>query len=129
MKRGLSELRESEQTRVEADYHRMKPEQLDEVMTRARPFAATANSLCLTRLNDAPNVASRGFGMIYIQIPEKQDAKGFLILAKSGFPVVCLPENTYGVREQHIALLKRKRISFKKLDASKIPMPQSAFAV
>src|SRR5882672_7738530 len=30
------------------------------------------------------------FQMIYIQIPEKQDARGFLILAKSGYPVVCL---------------------------------------
>ena len=53
--------------------------------------------------------------MTYIQIPEKQDAKGFLLLAKSGFEVVCLPKNTYGVREEHLKLLKRKRISFKKL--------------
>lgn len=67
--------------------------------------------------------------MIYIQIPEKQDAKGFLLLAKSAFPVVCLPENTYGVREEHLKLLKRKRISFKKLEASKIRMPKPALAV
>ncbi len=53
--------------------------------------------------------------MIFIQIPENQDAKAFLVLAKSGFPVVCLPENTYGVREEHLKLLKRKRIPFKKL--------------
>lgn len=67
--------------------------------------------------------------MIYIQIPEKQDAKGFLLLAKSGFEVVCLPKNTYGVREEHLKLLKRKRISFKKLEASKIRMPKPALAI
>ena len=67
--------------------------------------------------------------MIYIQLSDKQDAKGFLLLAKSGFPVVCLPENTYGVREEHLKLLRRKRISFKKLDASKIPMPKPALAI
>ena len=54
--------------------------------------------------------------MIYIQIPEKQDAKAFILLAKSGFPVVCLPENTYSVRQEHLNLLKRNRIPFKKLD-------------
>lgn len=67
--------------------------------------------------------------MIYIQLSDKQDAKGFLVLAKSGFPVVCLAENTYGVREEHLKLLKRKRISFKKLEASKIPMPKPALAI
>ena len=67
--------------------------------------------------------------MIYIQIPEKQDAKGFVVLAKSGFAVICLPENTYGVREEHLKLLKRKRISFKKLEASKIRMPKPALAI
>ena len=67
--------------------------------------------------------------MIYIQIPEKQDARGFLLLAKSGFALVCLPENTYGVCEEHIKLLKRKRISFKKLEPSKIPMPKPALAI
>ncbi len=53
--------------------------------------------------------------MIYIQIPEKYDAKAFLLLAKSGFPVVCLPESTYGVREEHLTLLRRKRVAFKRL--------------
>jgi hypothetical protein len=67
--------------------------------------------------------------MIYIQIAEKQDAKGFLALAKSGVAVVCLPDNTYGVCEEHLKLLKRKRISFKKLEASKIPMPKPALAI
>ena len=67
--------------------------------------------------------------MIYIQIPEKQDAKGFLIIAKSGFPVVCLPQNTYGVREEHLKILKSKRIAFKRLNPSKIRMPQPALAV
>ncbi len=64
--------------------------------------------------------------MIYIQIPEKQDAKGFLILAKSGFPVVCLAANTYGVREQHVALLKRKRIAFKNLTPQRFAYPNPA---
>ena len=64
--------------------------------------------------------------MIYIRLSDKQDAKGFLVLAKSGSPVVCLPENTYGVREEHLKLLKRKRISFTKLEASKIPIPKPA---
>jgi hypothetical protein len=67
--------------------------------------------------------------MIYIQIPERQDAKGFLLLAKSGFAVVCLPENTYGVREEHLKLLKRKRIPFKKLEVSKVRMPKPALAI
>jgi len=67
--------------------------------------------------------------MIYIQISEKHDARGFLLLAKSGFQVVCLPENTYGVRDEHLKLLRRKRINFKKLDASKIRMPKPALAV
>jgi hypothetical protein len=67
--------------------------------------------------------------MIYIRIPEKQDAKAFLVLAKSGFPVVCLPENTYGVRDEHLKLLKHKRIPFKRLEASKIPMPRPALAI
>ena len=67
--------------------------------------------------------------MIYIQIPEKQDAKGFLIIAKSGFPVVCLPQNTYGVREEHLKILKGKRIAFKRLNPSKIRMPEPALAV
>jgi hypothetical protein len=67
--------------------------------------------------------------MIYIQISEKHDAKGFLLLAKSGFPIVCLPENTYGVREEHLNLLKRKRIPFKRLEASKIRMPEPALAI
>ena len=67
--------------------------------------------------------------MIYIQISEKHDAKGFLLLAKSGFPIVCLPKNTYGVREEHLNLLKRKRIPFKKLEASKIRIPEPALAI
>lgn len=67
--------------------------------------------------------------MVYIQIPAKQDAKGFLALAKSGFPVVCLPQNTYGVRDEHLKILKSKRVTFRKLDAGKIRMPNPALAV
>ncbi len=66
--------------------------------------------------------------MIYIQIPAKQDAKGFLILAKSGFSIVCLPHNTYGVCDEHLRLLKSKRVAFKRLDAGNIPIPTPALA-
>jgi len=69
------------------------------------------------------------YAMIYIQIPDKQDAKAFLALAKSGSPVVCLPKNTYGVRDEHLKILKRKKISFKKLQPSKVPVPKPALAV
>jgi hypothetical protein len=67
--------------------------------------------------------------MHYIQLPDDQDANGFLLLAKSGFPLVCLPENIYGVRDQHLKLLKRKRIQFKELEPDKIPMPKPALAI
>lgn len=67
--------------------------------------------------------------MIYIQLQSDQDAKGFLLLAKSGFPVVCLPENTYVVRDEHRKLLKRKRIRFKQLEKGKIRMPNPALAI
>jgi hypothetical protein len=66
--------------------------------------------------------------MIYVQIPEKHDAKSFLLLAKSGTPVSCLPDNIYGVTPEHIKILKRKRIPFKKLPAKSIPLPKSPLA-
>jgi hypothetical protein len=53
--------------------------------------------------------------MIYIQIPERHDAVGFLALAKSGIPVSCLPQNSYGVQQEHLKILKRAKIPFKKL--------------
>lgn len=64
--------------------------------------------------------------MIYIQVPEKHDAMGFLALAKSGTPVYCLAGNIYGVRTDHIKILKRKRIPFKKLDAKNVHLPKSS---
>jgi hypothetical protein len=67
--------------------------------------------------------------MIYIQIPEKHRADAFLLLVKSGFSVVCLAGKIYGVREEHLKFLKRKRIPFKKLDASKIRIPEPSLAV
>jgi hypothetical protein len=67
--------------------------------------------------------------MIYIQIPERHRADAFLLLVKSGFSVVCLAGKIYGVREEHLKFLKRKRIPFKKLDASKIRMPEPSLAV
>jgi len=66
--------------------------------------------------------------MIYIQIPEKDDARGFLVLAKSGTPVSCLSRNVYGVTPEHIKLLKRKQISFKKLAANSVRLPKSPLA-
>ena len=67
--------------------------------------------------------------MIYIQIPEAHRADALLMLVKSGLSIVCLPQKRYGVREEHLKMLKRKGIPFKKLDASKIPMPKPSFAV
>lgn len=66
--------------------------------------------------------------MSYIQIPEKYDARGFLLLAKSGAPVSCLPDNIYGVTPDHIKLLKRKKIPFKKLAAKNVHLPKSILA-
>ena len=58
--------------------------------------------------------------MVYIQIPDDQDAVGFLALAKSGISVSCFPDNTYGVRAEHLKILRGLKISFKKLDARTI---------
>jgi hypothetical protein len=69
------------------------------------------------------------FPITYIQISEKYDARGFLALAKSGVPVSCLPQNTYGVHPEHLRILKRKRIPFKKLEAGKITLPRPILAV
>ena len=66
--------------------------------------------------------------MTYVQIPEKHDAKGFLLLAKSGAPVSCLPDNIYGVALEHIKILKRNRIPFKKLPANRVRLPKSSLA-
>ena len=62
--------------------------------------------------------------MIYIQIPEEHDAVGFLALAKSGIPVSCLPENSYGVADEHLQLLDSKHIPFTKLEAKNLPIPR-----
>lgn len=66
--------------------------------------------------------------MIFIQIPERDDARGFLLLAKNGAPVSCLPSNVYGVTQEHIKLLKRKQIPFKKLAAKSARLPRSPLA-
>jgi len=63
--------------------------------------------------------------MIYVQIPEKHDAKGFLLLAKSGAPISCLPDNIYGVIPDHMKILKRERIPFKTLAAKSVRLPKS----
>jgi len=62
--------------------------------------------------------------MIYIQIPEEHDAIGFLALAKSGIPVACLPQNTYGVANEHLRVLRQKHIPFKKLETSTVRLPK-----
>ena len=66
--------------------------------------------------------------MIYIRIPEKHDAVGFVALAKSGTPVSCLPQNSYGVQQEHLKILKRKKIPFKRLEAKDIPLPKPSLA-
>ncbi len=82
----------------------------------------------LTRQDSWP-ILSLMFPITYIQISEKYDAKGFLALAQSGVPVSCLPQNTYGVHPEHLKLLKRKRIPFKKLEAGKISLTRPTLAV
>jgi hypothetical protein len=64
--------------------------------------------------------------MIYIQLPEDHDAIGFLALAKSGIPVVCFRENSYGVSSEHLNLLNSKQIPFKKLEANSFPLPRTS---
>lgn len=66
--------------------------------------------------------------MTYIHIPEQYDARGFLLLAKSGAPVRCLPDNTYGVLPEHLKLLKRQKIPFKKLAAKNVRLPNPPLA-
>jgi len=61
--------------------------------------------------------------MIYIQIPEEHNALGFLALATSGPPVVCLPQNTYGVISEHLRVLRQKHIPFKQLKAGTVRLP------
>jgi len=67
--------------------------------------------------------------MTYIQIHDTHRADAFLLLVKSGFPVTCLAGKIYGVREEHLKILKRKRIPFKKLDAGKVRIPEPTLAV
>ena len=67
--------------------------------------------------------------MIYIQIPDARRPDALLFLIKSGFPIVCLAGKIYGVRDEHLKILKRKRIPFKKLNASKIRIPEPSLAV
>ena len=67
--------------------------------------------------------------MIYVQIPEAHRADAFLLLIKSGFTVVCLAGRVYSVREEHVQFLRKKRIPFKRLDASKVRIPKPVLAV
>ena len=81
--------------------------------------------LVLTSNHKVPSLASR---MTYIYIPEKYDAQGFLLLAKSGVPVSCLPDNIYGVVPEQIKLLKQKKIPFKKLATKNVHLPKASLA-
>ena len=56
--------------------------------------------------------------MVYIRISERDDAKGFLVLAKSGSPITCLVDNVYGVGPEQLKLLKRRKIRYKTLPAN-----------
>lgn len=53
---------------------------------------------------------------------------GFLALAKSGVPVSCLPKNSYGVQPEHLKILKREKIPFKRVDAKDIPLTKPSLA-
>ncbi|MBI3193399.1 MAG: hypothetical protein HYZ34_02905 [Ignavibacteriae bacterium] len=64
--------------------------------------------------------------MIYIQLTEKVDAEGFLLLAKSGPPVLCLPENIYRISSEQQNLLEDKGIPFKTLNAKDVRMPKAS---
>ena len=66
--------------------------------------------------------------MVYIQIPDDQDAVGFVALAKSGITVSCFPDNIYGVRAEHLRILRGLKISFKKLDSKAIRLGKSSIA-
>ena len=66
--------------------------------------------------------------MIFIQIAERDDAAGFLALAKSGLPITCLPKNIYGVHQEHLRILRRGKVSFKKLSSKDIPLPKPRLA-
>jgi len=52
--------------------------------------------------------------MTYIRIPEAYRADALLLLVKCGVPIVCLPQKKYGVRREHLKILKAKRIPFTK---------------
>lgn len=66
--------------------------------------------------------------VVYIRISDKHDARGFLLLAKSGMAVTCLPHNIYGVSPEHVKLLKRKQIPFRKLSSKNVRLPKSILA-
>ena len=54
-----------------------------------------------------------------------QDIK---LLYHRGTPVYCLAGNIYGVRPDHIKILRRKRIPFKRLNARAVHLPKSSLA-
>lgn len=66
--------------------------------------------------------------MTYIQINDRHDARGFLLLAKSGTSVSCLANNVYGVAAEHLRILKRNKIPFKKLAVKNVLLPKTPLA-
>jgi hypothetical protein len=78
----------------------------------------------LTDIQLKPILSTGRILMIYIQIPEEHDAIGFMELATSGIPVCCLPQNSYGVSNEHLRLLRRKHIPFKQLKSNTVRLPK-----
>jgi hypothetical protein len=69
---------------------------------------------------------TREFRMTYTQMPEKFDARGFLLLAKSGTPVYCLADNIYEcptIRIWELPPRPRKRIALDKLPTPRLSQP------
>lgn len=50
------------------------------------------------------------------------------MLAKSGSPIICLPDNVYGVGQEHLKLLKRQKISYKTLPTHSVRLPKASLA-
>jgi hypothetical protein len=50
MKKQFTQLSKAEREKVESEYHRLHPEELDKLMSRAKPHAANALNRSSTRL-------------------------------------------------------------------------------
>ncbi|MDZ7290413.1 MAG: hypothetical protein ONB44_14510 [candidate division KSB1 bacterium] len=61
--------------------------------------------------------------MIYIQIPEKQDAKGLYVLMTNG-TVKCLPDNVYIINKDQLKLLDKHKIRYKRLKPGDVKLTE-----